>query len=86
MESTQRGAVTLRHITYFRKIPKNILNFDVSSGGFSAACCCVKSGDSSAVEAVVEAAGECSEDPDDSVAILMCTVMVLWNYVTDLEK
>lgn len=58
--------------TYFRKIPKNILSFEPSSGDFSAAPDVgIANDESEAVEAVVEALGEGSnaDDPDDVDAI-----------------
>lgn len=56
--------------TYFRKIPKNILSFEPSSGGFSATAEGVGN-DSEAVEGSVDAAGEGlkAEDPEDAEAI-----------------
>lgn len=58
--------------TYFRRIPKNILSFDPSSGGFSAAADGVGN-ESEAVEGAVEAAGEGlkAEDPEDADAMVV---------------
>lgn len=57
--------------TYFRKIPRNILSFEPSSGGFSATADGVGS-DSEAVDGAVDAAGEGlkAEDPDDVDAMI----------------
>lgn len=54
--------------TYFRKIPKNIRSFDVSSGGFSAAAVGFTDDDSEAVEGADEA-GEVSKEPEDAEAM-----------------
>jgi hypothetical protein len=50
-------------------MPKNILSFDVSSGGFSAAAAAPTDEESEAVDGAVEA-GESSKEPDDADAIL----------------
>lgn len=57
--------------TYFLNIPKNIRNFDVSSGGFSGAFMAAAFSDdeSEAVEGAVEA-GETSREPEDVDAIV----------------
>lgn len=56
--------------TYFRRMPKNILSFEPSSGGFSATAEDVGN-DSEAVEGAVDAAGEGlnAEEPEDVDAI-----------------
>lgn len=54
--------------TYFRKIPKNIRSFEVSSGGFSAVAVGCTEDDSEAVEGAVEA-GESSKEPEDVEAM-----------------
>lgn len=59
--------------TYFRKIPKNIRSFEVSSGGFSAAAVGVTDDVEEAVEGAVEA-GEASKDPEDVEAMLTIVV------------
>jgi hypothetical protein len=56
--------------THFLRIPKNILSFDVSSGGFSAAAVAAPTDeDSEAVDGAVEP-GESSNEPDDVDAII----------------
>jgi hypothetical protein len=55
-------------ITYFRKIPRNMRSFEVSSGGFSAVAVGVTDDDSEAVEGAVEA-GEASKEPEDAEAM-----------------
>ena len=55
--------------TYFRKIPKNIRSFEVSSGGFSAAAVGFTDDDEEAVEGAVET-GEASKDPEDVEAMV----------------
>jgi hypothetical protein len=55
--------------TYFRRIPKNMRNFEVSSGGFSAAVVVVGISDSDAVEGAVEA-GDSWKDPDEAEAMV----------------
>jgi hypothetical protein len=56
--------------TYFRKIPRNIRSFEVSSGGFSAAVAGFTD-DSEALEGADEA-GEASKEPEDAEAIAKC--------------
>jgi hypothetical protein len=57
--------------TYFRNIPKNMRNFEVSSGSFSMAAVGLTDDDSEAVEGAVEA-GEASKDPEDVEAMSGC--------------
>jgi len=58
------------HRTHFLRIPKNILSFDVSSGGFSAAVTAPTDEDSEAVDGAVEP-GESSKEPEDVDAMVI---------------
>jgi hypothetical protein len=65
-------------------MPKNMRNFEVSSGGFSGAAVVVVMSDSDAVEGVVEA-GESWKDPDEADAMLSHTnrgmLRELWCFI-----
>ena len=52
-------------------MPKNMRNFEESSGFFSVAGC-VSFGDASEVDEGAVEAGECSKEPDDADAIIIC--------------
>ena len=65
--------------TYFRKIPKNIRSFEVSSGGFSAAAVGLTEEVSEVEDGAVEA-GESSKEPDDVEAIAKCARTKLIGY------
>jgi hypothetical protein len=58
------------HKTHFLRIPKNILSFDVSSGGLSAGVTAPTDEDSEAVDGAVEA-GESSKEPEDVDAMVI---------------
>ena len=51
-------------------MPKNMRNFEESSGFFSVAGC-VSFGDASEVDEGALEAGECSKEPDDADAIML---------------